>query len=149
MAHAAGVRGLVIGRYLLLAHPVQHRGPNPVGPIRLNPAAADGDELVGTGAEKARLRHALYGGHRILGLVAVALAGGRGQNGQRARVPAADAREGVADPVGFEAGFLCIVYMPEITPAATAKIGAVRLPAVRRGQFQRGPLAIGAVGGGL
>ena len=71
VAHAAGVGHLVIGRDVVLAHPVAYPGVELHVQRILHRAIIGGDEVMGVLAVEADLGARLAATHRVLGLVAV------------------------------------------------------------------------------
>ena len=121
-----GAGGLVIGENVILRHPFQHRLGDQRRLLRLDQAAGHGDQIMAPGAEKARGGTVLRHGHRKLDLVAVALAGGRGGDGQGLRIYAADAAERVGDPPALELHLQGVVHVHEVAAAALPEVGARR-----------------------
>ena len=93
---------------------------------RQNQAAFILHHLMGTGTEKACKYPILFAGYRILGFVAVAVAGGSGQKRHFIQTFTADAVQCLPYPVGFQTAFLFVVHVPEI--AAAAKLGHGTFP---------------------
>ena len=135
MPQQAPVGGFVIHRHPVFVDIIHHNRFDPVGFLRQNPAAGILHHLMGPGLEESRVGSALFPGHRVLGLVPVALTGGGRQNGQTFQVFAADAVQAVGNPLGLQPGFLFIVQVPEITAAAELGNGAGPVHPVR-GPFQ-------------
>ena len=74
--------------------------------------------LVGAGLEKARVDPAVFGGHRVLGLIAVVFAGGRAQDRNILQLLTADAVQAGADPLGLQPQLFFIVHVMKIAAAA-------------------------------
>ena len=98
---------------------------------------------MGAGTEKAGLRPSLHRCHGVLGLVAVAGPGGTAGDGHRVQGLAADAVQGVGDPLGLGPQLLFIAHMPEHAAAAVPGIGAGGLPALRTGPQHLQNIAVG------
>ena len=79
---------------------------------------------MGTGFEETGIGPAFLASYGILGLVAVAVAGGGGEDGHFLQRFAADAVQGLTDPLRFQPGLLSIVHMVEIAAAAAGGDGA-------------------------
>ena len=88
---------------------------------------------VGACPEKACVRPAFFAGHGVLGLIAVAVAGGCGQQRYFLQAFAADAVQRLLDPVRLQTALLGIVHVPEV--AAAAQLGHRAFPVDPVGRF--------------
>ena len=118
MPQKSCVGGFVIDGHMVLIYIIHNNGLDPVGLLRQNQAAVVFHHIVGAGAEEACIGTVFLCGHRVLSLVAVAAAGGRGQNGHGFQLLAADAVQAVSHPFGLQTGFFFIIHVPEIAAAA-------------------------------
>ena len=130
MPHQALAGGLIVGGDFVTAHPLPHRLGGAVGCLRLDQAPVNGHHLVGPGLEKADGAVSPY---RVLALVAVVLRIFGPQDLLHLQVQPADAGQSVLHPLALGPQLLRVGQVPVGASAAPARIGAVRLHAVRRG----------------
>ena len=133
MAQKSLLSLFVIGGNAILVYIIYNRILHPVGFPGKDQATVIFHHLVGSCPEETGVGSALFACHRILGLVTVAVAGGCRQNGHRLQRLAADAVQGLANPLRFQAGLFFIIHMPEVT--TTAELGHGALPVHPMGRF--------------
>ena len=139
--HQTLAGALVIGGNFIPPHPVPHGLGRFVGDLRLDEAAVHSHHLVAAGLVKA---DGASGAHGVLALVAV-VGGVLGpQNLLHLEVRAPQAGQGVLDPLALGPQLLRVAHVLEVTAAALAEIGTLRLRPLRGGLAELHHLAGGA-----
>ena len=118
--------GLVVDADPVLVYIINYRILRGVDLLRENAAAGVFYHVVGARPVEPGVGASFFHRHRILRLVAVAVAVGGGENGDFRQIFAADAVQAVLHPLGFQPGLLGVVHVPEI--AAAAELGDLALP---------------------
>ena len=132
MPHQTGMGHFVIGWDAVAVHVGDDDILHLIHLRRQDSAAVVFHHAVGAGLEESGVGPALVAGHRVLGLVAVAVAGGGGQDGNSFQALAADSVQASADALRLQPGFLLIVHVPEVAAAAELRHGAFPIHPVRR-----------------
>ena len=115
------VGGFIVNGHIVLVNIIYDNGFDLVRLLGQDPAAVHLHDLVGALLEEAGVGLPVFSGHRVLGLVPVALTGRGRQNGNLFQVFPADAVQAIFHPLRFQTALLCIVHMPE--GAAAAELG--------------------------
>ena len=125
--------GLVVDADPVLVYIINYRILRGVDLLRENAAAGVFHHVVGARPVEPGVGAPLLHRHRILRLVAVAVAVRGGENGDFRQIFAADAVQAVLHPLRFQPGLLRVVHVPEI--AAAAELGDLALPVDPVGGF--------------
>ena len=112
---------------------IHHRILDRIGGFRQDQAPLIFHYIMGAGPEEACKAPALLLGHGILGLVPVAPALRRCQNGHFREILPADTVQTGFHPLRFQPALLFIIHMPEI--AAAAELGNGAFPVYPMGRF--------------
>ena len=137
MAHAAGVRILVVGGDAVFFQQGAGAGGQGVHPIGLQFAVGAGDNAVAAARKKARDQMPVFvGADGQLHLVAVTVGGGGTQHIMHRHVQLAQAGKRVAHKLRFGGTLGCIADMPQPAAAAGTGHGAVLLHAAGAGGQQ-------------
>ena len=109
---------LVIDGDAVLVHPVDDQLLDPVGFFGQDQAAVIFDDLMGACFEKARIGALLFPCHRILSLIAIAVAGRRCQDGEFLQILPTDAVQASSHPLSLHPAFFFVIHVVKITTAA-------------------------------
>ena len=117
--------GLIIDGDAELVNMVDHRVLHLVRLLGEDQTAGIFHHVVGARPEEPGVGPALFAGHGILGLVAVAAQRRGGQNGNFLKMLPGQSVQAGFYPVSLQPGFLLIVHVPEVAAAAELGHGAL------------------------